>query len=397
MEQKHVPKNLDMFHKSNEYVVHQCTVCLEAWPLVSNGNTSTTSQYLCLRCSRDKKHPKTFSKENNMIPSAVPCELQGLTQVEEMLIARALPIMRVYVKPGGQRGYSGHSINLPQNIEELASSLPRYPKDLSVILVKMKGKDNNFKDVSVRRQNVTDALHWLINNNPHYSDVQVNPHSLNSLPENGVPHDLISVETENDGRDSLDPDLGPQNEDDIVYNEGTEMSSFLPIPQCQQQEVEAVHRQSCLTHHNKHIPWPTVDNEPLNEYLTPFLATLDFPALLPDGRGDPTNPSLHRDIPFGDRIKHLLKYAEKKDGKWIYRFATHPRFAYWALNMIQRKQILQQTGIFLKQNPGEAHLTTEELQEMAANNNTATFLSKISRYISNITGSNAYWYRTKEN
>ena len=116
MEQKHVPKNLDMFHKSNEYVVHQCTVCLKAWPLVSNRNTSTTSQYLCLRCSRDKKHPKTFSKENNMIPSAVPCELQGLTQVEEMLIARALPIMRVYVKPGGQRGYSGHSINLPQNI-----------------------------------------------------------------------------------------------------------------------------------------------------------------------------------------------------------------------------------------------------------------------------------------
>ena len=85
MEQKHVPKNLDLFHKSNEYSVHQCTICLEAWPIASNGNT--TSQYLCLRCSRDKKNPKKFSKENNMIPSAVPCELQGLTQVEEMLIA----------------------------------------------------------------------------------------------------------------------------------------------------------------------------------------------------------------------------------------------------------------------------------------------------------------------
>lgn len=97
----------------------------------------------------------------------------------------------------------------------------------------MKGKDNNFKDVSVRRQNVANALRWLINNNPHYSDVQVNLHSLNSLPENGVPHDLISVETENDDSDCHDPDLGPQNEDDIVYNEATEMSSFLPIPQCQ--------------------------------------------------------------------------------------------------------------------------------------------------------------------
>jgi hypothetical protein len=64
-----------------------------------------------------------------MIPSPVPDELEGLSQVEEMLIARALPIMRVYIKPGGQRGYSGHSINLPQDVKELAKSLPRYPKN----------------------------------------------------------------------------------------------------------------------------------------------------------------------------------------------------------------------------------------------------------------------------
>ena len=396
MEQKQVLKNIDLFHHSNEYTINQCTICLEAWPLKAPPNSLRSSKNHCLRCTRDKKHPKKFSKENNMIPSAVPCHLQGLTQVEEMLIARALPIMRVYIKPGGQRGYSDHCINLPQHIEEIATSLPRYPKDLSVIVVKMKGKDNNFKDVSVRRQNVADALHWLIYNNPHYKDVTVNQHCLNLLPENGVPLDLISVETENDDIDSSHPDVGPQNEEDILYNEQTEMSSFLPIPQCQQQEIEAVQQQLSFNHHNEHIPWPTVDNEPINEYRTPFLATLAFPALFPDGRGDPTNPSLHHDVPLAERIKHLLKYAEKKDGKWFYRFATHPRFAYWALNMIQRKRILQQTGIFLKQNPGEAHLTTEELQQMAFNNNANAFLSKISRYLSNITGSNAYWYKAKE-
>ena len=87
-----------------------------------------------------------------MIPSAVPYQLQGLTQVKKILIARVLPTMRVYVKSGGQRGYSGHCINFPQHVGELASSLPRYPKDLSVIVVKMKGKDNNFKDASVRTE-----------------------------------------------------------------------------------------------------------------------------------------------------------------------------------------------------------------------------------------------------
>lgn len=80
---------------------------------------------------------------------------------------------------------------------------------------------------------------------------------------------------------------------------------------------------------NNCLTKPTVDNEPINEYLTPFLATLAFPTLFPDGKGDPTNPSLRRDIPLGERVKHLLKFGENKNGKWVYRFATHSRFAYW--------------------------------------------------------------------
>ena len=62
--------------------------------------------------------------------------------------------------------------------------------------------------------------------------------------------------------------------------------------------------------------------------------------------------------------------------------------------MIQRKQILQQTSILLKQNPGEAHLTTEELQQ--TNYSADIFLCKISRYLSNLTRSNSYWQKGKE-
>ena len=125
-----------------------------------------------------------------MIPSCVPNELQNLTQIEEMLIAHALPIMRVYIKPGGQQGYSGHCINLPQNVTDLAS-LPRYPKHLAVIIVKIKGRDNTIKDVTVQKQKVHNALVWLINNNPHYAGLKINTNALNSLPDNGVPADLI--------------------------------------------------------------------------------------------------------------------------------------------------------------------------------------------------------------
>ena len=81
------------------------------------------------------------------------------------------------------------------------------------------------------------------------------------------------------------------------------MNTFLPIPQCQQQEIDAIQQKLS-----------SIDNEPTNEYVTPFLATMAFPTLFPDGKGDPTNPSLNRDVQFDKRIKHLLKYAEKENG-----------------------------------------------------------------------------------
>jgi hypothetical protein len=57
-------------------------------------------------------------------------ELQGPTQTEEMLIARALPIIRVYIinqagKWGGIQGIA--LIFLEQHVEELASVFPRHP------------------------------------------------------------------------------------------------------------------------------------------------------------------------------------------------------------------------------------------------------------------------------
>ncbi|CAG8489294.1 8320_t:CDS:2 [Gigaspora margarita] len=46
----------------------------------------------CCQCYSDKSSPKRFSGENNMDPGEVPEELQGLTEVEEMLIAQVFPV-----------------------------------------------------------------------------------------------------------------------------------------------------------------------------------------------------------------------------------------------------------------------------------------------------------------
>ena len=386
--------NMNRFHESARFAMKQCKVCLETWPMRSS---SVPENFSCARCSRDKKFPKRFSKENGMIPSIIPRELQGLSQTEEMLIARALPMMRVYVRPGGQRGYSGHCINLPQRVEQLASKLPRYPKDLAVIVVQMKGKNNSTRDMKVRRNVVHDALMWLLTHNPLYKELEIDQEALNTLPENGVPQDFITLNTEEEIDSGCEHDnhsLNDASNDDQVYNETTEMSSFLPLAEQQQQEIQAIRNELS---EQQPLQWPTVEGaNPLSEYDTPFLASMAFPTLFPDCAGDPTNEASLRNVSFQDRIKHLIKFSEKVNGKLIYRFASHPRFPYWSLNMIQRKRTLEQSGIFLKQNPSEVHLTMDELRDMAQNNSSSELMAKMSRYVANVLGSNPYWHKVKE-
>ena len=84
------------------------------------------------------------------------------------------------------------------------------------------------------------------------------------------------------------------------------------------------------------------------------------------------------------------------NGKWQYRFAAHPRFAYWAFNMLQRHRLLSQGSIFLKQNPGESHMSVEELKAMLNSNSYSVIMSKLMHYAKNVTWSDAYWHKAKD-
>jgi len=167
------------FHKSLKFQIYQCAVCHEAWPLKTK--PKNTVSYTYSRSLRDKNIPKKVSTENSIIPSPIPKELQGLTQFEEMLIARAFPVMHVYTKPrGGQRAYKGHVITFPQDVQQLADILPKSPKNLPVIIFNINGKDNNSSDFVLRRTKEEDALNWLTGekengerNNPLYKNLLI--------------------------------------------------------------------------------------------------------------------------------------------------------------------------------------------------------------------------------
>ena len=108
---------LSFTKKQSAWQQRQCKVCKETWPTRSCLNSDS---YTCYQCKRDKGSPKLLSAENDMDPGPVLLCLEGLTQVEQMLIARGCPVMCVYRKMGGQCGYRNHVLNFPHSLPTYA-------------------------------------------------------------------------------------------------------------------------------------------------------------------------------------------------------------------------------------------------------------------------------------
>ena len=137
--------------------------------------------------------------------------LQGLIRVEEILISGVLPIMSLYRLPHGQYAYSGHVINLPQDVASFANTLPRLPSQLDVIVVRKEGAAESHHDFCVRRSVVLCALQWLLANNIYYLNVQIDPDAIAVLPEDGYLTGLHSMTLESSDDDQELP--SPQDVD----------------------------------------------------------------------------------------------------------------------------------------------------------------------------------------
>lgn len=369
-----VVKELQKFHDNLKMCILQCTICFEAWPLTVNSKKDKNN-YICTRCTKDKGSPKKFSVENNTIPSVVPSELQGLSQCEEMLIARAFPVMQVYVKHRyGSISYKGHCVTLPHNVQIVANVLPHIPSEIPIVVFAAKGQKGSDSNFRVRRARVLDALLWLKNNNALYSHIIIDSQRIAALPVDDFVELNKTIETETDM--SL-PDNGPVTEQELTSDLLT--SSFFPTNSRQPLEWDRI--QNTLNDTN----YIDIGTNPFNEFSTPCLATLAFPTLFPDGKGDPTNHALLRQVSanetesFSLQLKHLIKFAEKIDGRWVYRFATHPRFGYWAYNILYRKRLIGQGNFYIKQNLSEKTTPTiDDLRDMLDTNNYQTLLKKYS-------------------
>ena len=306
-----------------------------------------------------------------------------------MLISAVMPIMSVYRLPQGQYGYSGHVINLPQDVASFAQSLPRLPSELDVIVVRKEGANQTHHDFRVRRGVVHQALQWLMLHNKYYraQGVTIDTSTLAQLPQDGTVSNLVSV-TEASLSPGTPTTSGTAAEGDS-YDDHLPQS-FVPVAVPSMTEQEAVQqsvqqRQSSLCSHGA-LMWPSVGGMPLNDFTTEGYFTCAFPTLFPTGAGDFLG---QRQIPvtIGNYFKHLMQYS---DG----RFAQHPRFRFFALNTEMRHRALQTGRVYIRQHPGDAQLSLDELRDMVGRQGEA-FSNRVLHFASSLRGTKQYWQRQR--
>ena len=363
------------FHAKMAFCAYsECATCNENFPSI-NAQKRTE----CTRCSRDKKHPKLYSVDNGMDPRLVPLELQGLTQVEEMLISSVMPIMSLYHLPHGQFGYSGHIVNLPQDIATFTDTLPRSPSQLDVLLVRRQGAAGSHKDFRVRRSKILTALLWLKHHNTYYRDILIDEAILTQLPvDDDITLPSITLDTEEE------PAVSEETEEPYSSHLPGTFVPMMPRQGTQQEIVrESVSRRQEDT---QPVSWPQVGDMPINEFRTEGYMTRAFPTLFPTGAADFSAPRI-RHVTIGYYFKHLLMY---QDG----RFAQHPRFRYFALNTEMRWRALQVGRIYIKQHPYDAQLSVQDLKEMVGQQG-ERFSKQVIHFGNTLRGTSAYWFRQR--
>ena len=153
--------------------------------------------------------------------------------------------MCVYRKHGGQRGYKGHVLNLPKDIQGFVGRLPPSVAELPFLMIRRYGADKTHRDCRVQRHKVMQAITWYKDNNPYYSDIVIDEESLQRLPHDGVPEKLPSLHFQENEEETEEKQLTDQGTLQNHENGGDkESSSFLfssfRLEHVQQQEQEAI-------------------------------------------------------------------------------------------------------------------------------------------------------------
>jgi ATP-dependent DNA helicase PIF1 len=435
------------FHEAlREHNMEFCERCHEEWfnmdiEEIDGASVCGTCRVRDNPAKRNPGEPYLFSIENHTWTGPQPDELRALTYMEEAILALAHCMMQMWKYRGLQDHYTGHVVTYPQNILEVAKTLPTLPAESPIVLIKPYKANGDIqwtrqfsKQLRVRRAVVLRALEWLIAHHPDYANITIDMDRLNQLPVDGdVSHNLMTISGEQeqemadggmllgDGR-CIGEDQERGIEDEAAAAAAAQFDDLPPsfhqstVPNIDSNttELEMI-RDRVNTFRNRatflqnsrttqlttppptpppgglpsnFIPMmeaPHWDVHPINELnRDKRIFAMCFPSLFPTGIGD-WNQGRIRKITLTEWARHLLKL---RGG----RFAKHPKFRFMAFNQIQRNQARDCGKLYLNQHKDQSDLTLEGLHDILADGPTNDSVSRgVCRVGNKIVGTRPYW------
>ena len=245
---------------------------------------------------------------------------------------------------GSHMAIKGNTITFPQNISSIAAKISEVPVNMKcvtdVIKVVFIGrkvpKKKLLKNIlTVRKQVVLDALHFLQQHHYMYKDIGLSTKNLNALPKNNIPRELYESITLIQEKDTSNEELlnGPLIEEPttlthtgIIDMEGMEISEH-------DKKCAAMQKGDSVIA----VPHGLI---PINEYNNPELWLGSYPHLFPYGTGGPTTIN-GKHVQLKTYLKHLLNYCH-------YHYRKDLVFILAMYNVIHKQEVCLQTSLMVR-------------------------------------------------
>jgi len=388
-----------------------CAACFEC----SIDMSLRESDSVCYRCCRSDDKGSctegnvmlpTWDDDEGTLQYHVPEELSGLTIAEVLIIQRVSPLVPLVHIRNGTLGIKGHVCSFVQDINGVATKLPRLPKDVTAVKVvrSYKGSDgiDAVKTYTIRREKVMRALYWLVKHHKDYKSAfesgeltldETNLGWMKGAQEAELP--TAELVREFDTREEANGEQvvgvskqqcgDPDEFNDELESSGITSPTKVSLTSVAQDAIIRSLKDAASDNTNlTSLDWPQQSSVPISEYDDSIKIFVNaFPHLFPGGTCDVNERDRHTDVKVSKWVKHLLLY---RDG----RFARDPIWPFFAYNYTIRKRNRDSGAYFINSIISNPPKSLEELQDSLRNGDTS-FVSKIMYYQRRISGSDEYW------
>jgi DNA replication protein DnaC len=318
----------------------------------------------CLKFLKQGKLPPCCSLNNLHVPE-IPDQLLNLNTIEERMLARVHPYMKLVVLPQGQRAINGQVINFPSNIEQQVNQFT----STGIIIVKAENGTSIPHQYVANIQKVKEGLAWLEANNHLYTDINTTVCEQDAIPS------IMTIPASSEKM--------PEHINDDHILETSVISKDPVMPLMDYSELLGLKKGP----HDANVPIPVFTlpknrNPPINTFTDANTEQLSFPWLFPDGKN-----ALKSFRPI--RLT-TLRYFQCRLLSADPRWALSMPYLFWTTNYTEKQKLSENVSIATRiKNSGSNASSAGQVRADITSN--PEYPEHSFGFMKSIRGSSAYW------